>query len=163
MCRGEGAESVEAEEAGHAGEHVEDDNGGPFDAADEAPEEVRHVGVARAEERSYDGGGGGDVQLTSSGGGEDDEEVGDVPQLVVGDSAEPGVEERVGEAEEGTVAESGRVEPASRGVHQEVQRGDEAAEAGVVESVFGDDQPWKRLTCTDSMFAKKKKRLFLGF
>ena len=48
LCRREGVESFEAEEARHAGEHVENDNGGPCDAVNEAPKEVRHVGVARA-------------------------------------------------------------------------------------------------------------------
>lgn len=37
---------AEAEDAGHAGEHVEDDNGGTRHAIDEAPQEVRHVGLA---------------------------------------------------------------------------------------------------------------------
>ena len=48
LCRREGVESFEAEEARHAGKHVENDNGGPCDAVNEAPKEVRHVGVARA-------------------------------------------------------------------------------------------------------------------
>ena len=33
----------EGEETGHAGEHVEDDNGGTSYAVGEAPKEIRHV------------------------------------------------------------------------------------------------------------------------
>lgn len=109
---------------------MEDDNGGAFDAVNEAPEEVRHVGHARAE---YGPEHASQVQ---------DEQVRDVPgpeqrnrELAV--AAESVY--RVGSAQEGTVAESGRFEPPSGSVHQEVQRRDEAAAAGVVESVPGDD------------------------
>jgi len=101
---------------------VEDDKGGESDAFNAASEEGGDVGddaagdtVTGLERRRRAG----------------DEEVGDVR----GEG-----EERVGEAtEEGAVAESGRVEPPSGSVHQQVQRGYEAAEAGVAETVQGDD------------------------
>ncbi|KAK6124419.1 hypothetical protein DH2020_041839 [Rehmannia glutinosa] len=46
--RCQGAASGEGEEAGDAGEHMEDDNGGASRAAHEAPQEIRHVGAPRA-------------------------------------------------------------------------------------------------------------------
>lgn len=112
---------------------MEDDNRRPFHAVNEALEEGRHVGDARSEERAS-----GPKQPDASRG---DEEVGDVqrpPERRRRLDAEPVV--RVGEAPEGAVAESGRAEPTGGGVHQEVQRGNAAAKAGIVESIPGDDQ-----------------------
>lgn len=110
---------------------MEDDKGGESDAFNAASEEGGDVGddaagdtVTGLERRRRAG----------------DEEVGDVR----GEG-----EERVGEAtEEGAVAESGRVEPPSGSVHQQVQRGYEAAEAGVAEAVQGDDESRSSLTHT---------------
>lgn len=96
---------------------MEDDNGGESDAVNAASEEGGDVGE-------------GDAVTGLERRGQIDEEVGDVR----GEG-----EERVDEAEEGAVAESGRVEPPSGSVHQQVQRGYEAAEAGVAETVQGDD------------------------
>lgn len=96
---------------------MEDDKGGESDAFNAASEEGGDVGE-------------GDAVTGLERRGQIDEEVGDVR----GEG-----EERVDEAEEGAVAESGRVEPPSGSVHQQVQRGYEAAEAGVAETVQGDD------------------------
>lgn len=96
---------------------MEDDNGGESDAVNAASEEGGDVGE-------------GDAVTGLERRGQIDEEVGDVR----GEG-----EERVDEAEEGAVAESGRVEPPSGSVHQQVQCGYEAAEAGVAETVQGDD------------------------
>lgn len=82
-------------------------------------------------------------------------------------------EERVDEAEEGAIAESGRIEPASGSVHQQVQRGDEVAEAGVAEAVQGDDESRSSLThnttfCFSSLttpmiqFGGKRRKHYLG-
>lgn len=133
FCRRKVPWGGEAEAAGHAGEYVEDDNRRPFHAVNEALEEGRHVGDARSEEHA-----GGPKQPDASRG---DEEVGDVqrpPERRRQLDAEPVV--RVGEAPEGAVAGSGRVEPTGGGVHQEVQRGNAAAKAGIVESIPGDDR-----------------------
>lgn len=78
----------------------------------------------------------------------DDDQIGNLQRPVHSQPGEPAAGEaeegtvRFGQVEEGIVAEPGRVEPAGGGVYKEVQRGDEAAEAGVVESVHGDGQPW---------------------
>lgn len=104
---------------------MEDDKGGESDAFNAASEEGGDVGddAAAAAGDTVTG-----LERRRRAG---DEEVGDVR----GEG-----EERVGEAtEEGAVAESGRVEPPSGSVHQQVQRGYEAAEAGVAETVQGDD------------------------
>lgn len=139
MCR-EAVGSFEAEAARHAGEHVEDDNGREVDAVNEALKEVWHVGVARAKSRRRRRRGGpGDSAV------EDDEEVGDVQRPERRKGVAESVARRLGEAPERSVADSGWVEPASRGVHQEVQRRDEAAEAGVAEAVPGHDGPWSPL------------------
>ena len=106
---------------------MEDDNGGESDAVNAASEEGGDVGE-------------GDAVTGLERRGQIDEEVGDVR----GEG-----EERVGEAtEEGAVAESGRVEPPSGSVHQQVQCGYEAAEAGVAEAVQGDDESRSSLTHT---------------
>lgn len=118
--RCEVSESGEAEEAGDTGEHMEDDNGGPSRAAHEAPEEVGHVGApASPHRRSGD-------------------QIGDVQgaqQLRVAGGCKF-------EDPKGTVAESGGVESASGGVHPQIQRGNEDAEARIIEPVHGDDKPW---------------------
>lgn len=122
--RGEGVGSGEGEEAGDIGEHLEDDNGGASDAVNSAFEEGGDVGDAGDAVEGFE-------RWAC------DEEVGDICREG---------EERVDAAEEGTVAESRRVEPASGSVHQQVQRGDEVAEAGVAEAVQGDDESRSSLT-----------------
>jgi len=128
---GGGVGSGEGEEAGDVGEHVEDDNGGASDAVNSAFEEVGDVGDAGDAVEGFE-------RRTC------DEEVGDVCREG---------EERVDEAEEGAVAESGRVESASGSVHQQVQRGNEVAEAGVAEAVQGDDESRSSLKHTTPHFA----------
>lgn len=107
FCSREGLEGVEAEAAGDVGEHVEDDNGGPLHAVNEALEEIGDVGLARAAQPAN-----GREHPSQ------DEEIRDIHrpkrQLVTESVA------LLGATEEGSVTESGRVEPASRGVHQEV-------------------------------------------
>jgi len=128
---GGGVGSGEGEKARDVGEHVEDDNGGASDAVNSAFEEGGDVGDAGDAVEGFE-------RWTC------DEEVGDVCREG---------EERVDAAEEGGVAESGRVEPASGSVHQQVQRGDEVAEAGVAEAVQGDDESRSSLTLTTTHFA----------
>ena len=103
---------------------MEGDNGGSFDAVKQANEEVRHVGESRPSDDA--------VRFRRRSGSTVGEEVRDVqgPDQSAAASCPDGVG-----AEERSVTESGRVEPASRGVHKEVQRRDEAAEARVAESV----------------------------
>lgn len=112
---------------------MEDDKGGESDAFNAASEEGGDVGddAAAAAGDTVTG-----LERRRRAG---DEEVGDVR----GEG-----EERVDEAEEGAVAESGRVEPPSGSVHQQVQCGYEAAEAGVAEAVQGDDESRSSLTHT---------------
>ena len=88
---------------------MEDDNGRAVGAVNEAPEEVGHVGHARA----------GDRREHAASEAED-EQVGDVPGAKRRELAVAGSVVGVGAAEEGAVAESGRVEPAGGGVHQQV-------------------------------------------
>ena len=104
LPRREAVGSFKTEEAGHAGEHVEDNNGGEVNAVNEALEEVGHVGVTGA--KGQHGGGSSDAAF------EGDDEVRDVQgpeQRGVTESVAGGV----GEAEERTVADPGGVEPAS--------------------------------------------------
>ncbi|RDY10071.1 hypothetical protein CR513_05467, partial [Mucuna pruriens] len=97
---GGGVGSGEGEEAGDAGEHVEDDNGGASYAVNSAFEEGRDVGDAGDAVEGFERRGG-------------DEEVKDVRWEG---------EERVYEAEE-AIAESRRVEPASGSLHQQCGAG----------------------------------------
>jgi len=121
--REDSAESIEAETARNTGGHVADHNRGASNAPETPPQEVRHLLRRR---RRFSGA--------------RHEEIGDVRRrkLVAG---ERWIELRR-EVEEGGIAESGRVEPASGGIHQEVQRGDAVAEAGFVETLQGDGRPW---------------------
>lgn len=95
---------------------MEDDNGGASRAAHEAPEEVGHVGAPRGSSR------------------ESRAEIGDLQgsqQLRI-----------AGENPERTVVESRRSESESGGVHHQIQRGHENAEARIIESIHGDDKSW---------------------
>lgn len=110
---------------------MEDDNRRASHAVDEAPEEVRHVGE-RASHRRQRG------HVTSEG-----VQIRDVQGAYGRPTSSPRFAVAgLWEAQEGAVAESGRVEPASRSLHKEVQRGHEIAETGIVESIQRDDQPW---------------------
>lgn len=83
---------------------MENNNGKKVDAANEALEKVGHVGVTRAKRRRSSG--PGDAAI------EGDEEVGDVQRTEQRRFAES-VARKLGEGEERTVADSGRVEPPS--------------------------------------------------
>lgn len=125
LFRSKSSGSNQAQTTRDAREHMEGHHRRPSDAADEAPpEEVRAVGEPGPSDRP--------ARSAPAG----NEEIGDVqgPDESAADVA-------VAVAEEGGVAEPGRAEPPGGGVHTEVQRGNEAAEAGVFESVQGDDEP----------------------
>ncbi|RDX72891.1 hypothetical protein CR513_47568, partial [Mucuna pruriens] len=97
----EGEGGGEGEEAGDAGEHVEDDNGGVRCG------DVGDVGdTVKGFERW-----GSDVEV---------------------EGVRRKGEECVYEADEGVIAESRRVKPASGSLHQQVQREDEVAEARIL-------------------------------
>lgn len=94
-CEGAAA-GGEAEEAGDAGEHVEDDNRRAARASHEAPEEVGHVGAPRAPRHGSRRTQIGDVQGTQ--------------QLRAAAAA--------GEDSKRTVTGSGRFESEGGGIHQ---------------------------------------------
>lgn len=109
---------------------MEGDHRRPSGAAGEAPpEEVRHVGEPGTSGRPARSAPAGDEEVGDVQGPDEPADVAGVLSVSV-----------AGEAEEGGVAEPGRAEPAGGGVHKEVQRGDEVAEAGVSESVQGHDE-----------------------
>ncbi|RDX94822.1 hypothetical protein CR513_22753, partial [Mucuna pruriens] len=94
-----GIGSGEGEEARDTVEHVEDDNRGASYAVNSTFEEGEDVGDAGDAVEGFERRG-------------DDEEVGDVRREG---------EERVYKAEEGAIAESGRVEPTSGSLHQQAE------------------------------------------